>query len=103
MRDPLRRLEHELEIGGNFRGPCFQNGGLGHAIERVVDLDRSKTLAVEAEHLLVRQALGIKRAFPFLVGIAAGADVEVHRPLTCRVSRGASYRYVPHGKQAASK
>ena len=78
VRDPLRGLEHELEIGGNLGGPCFQDRRLGHAIKRVVDLDRAETLAVESEHLLVRQFIGIERTLPFLVGIAAGADVEVH-------------------------
>ena len=42
VRDPLRRLEHEPEIGRHLARPRFQHRRLGHAIEGVVDLDRPK-------------------------------------------------------------
>src|SRR5262249_45890797 len=82
VRNLLRCLEHELEIGGNRVGPAYQDRSLGQAIERAVDLNGTKTLAVETEHLLGRQVLGIERALPFLVGIAARTDVEVHGSFT---------------------
>src|SRR5262249_2350127 len=78
VRDLLRRLEHELEFSRDFACPGLQNRGLGHAIESIVDLDRPKTLAVEMEHLLVRHILRVERALPLLIGIAAGANIEVH-------------------------
>src|SRR5439155_14666538 len=76
--DALRRLQHELELGGHIARPCFENRWLRHAIERVVDFDRPKPLTIKMEHLFVRKVLGIKRALPLLVRIPAGADVEVH-------------------------
>src|SRR5436309_10253222 len=81
MRDPLGGFEYELEIRSNFLTPRFQDRGLGHPIERVVNLDRAKTFAVKPEHLLVRKVLRIKRALPLLVRVTAGADVQVHKPL----------------------
>ncbi len=50
VRDLSRRFEYEPEIGGDFSGPSFQDRCLWHAIERVVDLNRSKTLGVVMEH-----------------------------------------------------
>src|SRR5206468_958729 len=75
-----QRLSYHLDQFLGSRPPArprFQDRRLGHAVERVIDLDRPKALAVIAEHLLVRQVLGIERALPLLVRIAAGADVEV--------------------------
>src|SRR6266404_2366184 len=84
VRNLFRRLEHELEIGGHRGCPCFQDRRRGQATKRVVDLDRPKMPAVKGEHLLGRQLRGVERTLPFLVGIATGADVEVHG-CTCRM------------------
>ena len=78
VRDPLRRLEDELKVGGDLARPGFEHRGLGHAIEGVVDLDRLEPLGVVTQHLLVRQFLRIEAPLPFLVGVAARADLDLH-------------------------
>src|SRR5262249_7969942 len=87
MRNLLGRLERELKASRNRACPCFKDRYRRHAPKRVVDLNRPKMLTVVGEHLLGRQLLGIERAFPFRVGIAAGADVQVHGRDTPRSSR----------------
>src|SRR5437016_2193495 len=78
MCDLPRRLESELEIRRDRACPSLQGRNFGDAIKRAVDLDRLKALAVNTEHLLCWQVLGIERALPWLVGVAAGANVEAH-------------------------
>jgi hypothetical protein len=78
MRDLPRSFEHELETGGNFARPCFQDRCLRHVIKGVVYLGRSKTLTVIVEHPFRGQVIGIETSLLFLVGVTACADVEVH-------------------------
>src|SRR5262249_26610806 len=82
VRDPLRSLERELESGRHVGHPSLYRGGAREGSKRVVTLDRAELLAVIPEHLLGRQFFRVERAFPFLVGIAARADVQVHASLS---------------------
>ena len=70
VRDLLRRLEDELEIGGNLARPRFQGCRPGQAVERVIDLDRPKTLAVIAEQVFADSGVDV-----FLEEIARRAGV----------------------------
>src|SRR6267142_206276 len=78
MGDALWRFQNKLELRRNLLRPAIQNRFLGHAIERIINFDGAKAFTVEMKHLFIRQVLRIKRSLPLLVGIAAGADVEVH-------------------------
>src|SRR5580704_16476110 len=78
VRDSLRRFEREPKTGWHVGRPRLQDRRFGQAAECVVHLNRPKMLSVIAEHLLVRQTFWVELALPWLVRIAAGADVEVH-------------------------
>src|SRR5262249_32035797 len=73
-----RRLQNEGKPRWNLLGPVLQDRFRGHTIEGVVDLHRLKMLRVVVQHLFIREVFGIEASLPFLVGITAGADEEVH-------------------------
>ena len=77
-----RSFEHELETGGDIASPCFKDRDAGHAEKGVVYLDCAKTLTVIMQHPFRGQVIGIETSLPFLVRVAACADVEVHMVLT---------------------
>src|SRR5262245_15469458 len=78
MRDALVGFQHKLKIAAYLGRPLPERRGPREHAVRVVDLDGTKILAVECEHLFFGEVFGIKRALPRRIRIAAGADVEVH-------------------------
>src|SRR5215470_13553835 len=78
VRDSLRRLERELEVRGRRLVPPFENLLVRGAVERVVDLDRRKSLGIVREHLRRGQLLRIEAPFPLGVVVAGCSDPEIH-------------------------
>jgi hypothetical protein len=79
VRDPLGSLEHEPEPVGHLLCPRLQDAFPGHPVKGVVDLDGGEPLGVIAQHLLLREFLGIEAPLPLLVAVPARADEEAHR------------------------
>ena len=53
--------------------------------ESIINFHRAEVFAIKTKHFFVRDVLGIKGAFPFLIGKAAGANVEVHMTSNFRI------------------
>ncbi len=79
MRDAARRLDRETEMFRRRRRPGLEHRGLGHPVERVVDLDRGEPPGVPAQHFLGLDLLRIEVALPFLERIAACAGQKSRR------------------------
>jgi hypothetical protein len=79
MRDLLRGFECESEFATHLLRPTLDVGQRGHAVERLVDLNGAKMLAVKGEHPIVGQLLRVELPLPRLVRVAAGACIQTHR------------------------
>jgi len=65
------------------RDRALDEGGRGHAVEGVVDLDRVEDAGVEREHRLGGDLLRVEPALPLGIVVAGGADVNHLITLSC--------------------
>src|SRR5579885_816506 len=76
MRDPLWRLQSELEVRGGPAAPARKDRRIWRAIEGVVDLDGREPLGVVRQHLRGRESLRVEAPPPLGVGVSAGSDPD---------------------------
>ena len=78
VRDPLRRLQRELERIRRRTVPPLEDLLVGRTVERVVDLDGREPGCVIRQHPGGRQVRGIETALPFGIVVAGRPDPHGH-------------------------